>query len=539
MSEDVNVKRAAGIDIRRDGRGLALFTLGSFFTVLLALAIDTAEPLERLTGSGLLARTWGGSVGLLPGLLFCGGLAALGAWEYLTGGGKELKRHVWGLALTAAGLSVLMGAFSESAGGFLGHHSAGLLSRSVHVVPAALLGLVAFVLPVWIVWLKPALDDAPARVPIRKQDPKLPSVVWPQERASSVEVAPVAAKLQSEGLDLGVSPAEAAALIPEDLPSWRTLQRKFVSAAPPAAPHSPYPEDVRLRGEIPTGAKPLLTPHAPSPKRSEGLEEPAVPSLRERTPETEPKRSAVSAREDLALPQEKGESDPVLEMPATLDWGSRQDELEELRIALAELTFEEPAPALPAEDVPQAPEVEERAVESELDESNIPPPPSWEQPVLFEAEEEEPVDAYGTPLSVSEAAHVEAEAEELVEESEADLEPIEADVGAAADSESEEREVTLKPIAAPVASSGKKKKRASKPSPDDRTELLTEIGCHLLERGRVAVSMLQKQYGMDFEEATSVLDELQRMGLIGPYLGGQRRDILLTREEWLEKVSSL
>jgi hypothetical protein len=51
--------------------------------------------------------------------------------------------------------------------------------------------------------------------------------------------------------------------------------------------------------------------------------------------------------------------------------------------------------------------------------------------------------------------------------------------------------------------------------------------------------MLQKQYGMDFEEATTVLDELQRLGLIGPYLGGQRRDILLTREEWLEKVSSL
>jgi len=36
-----------------------------------------------------------------------------------------------------------------------------------------------------------------------------------------------------------------------------------------------------------------------------------------------------------------------------------------------------------------------------------------------------------------------------------------------------------------------------------------------------------------------VLDELQTMGLIGPYLGGQRRDILLTRDEWLEKVSSL
>jgi len=98
--------------------------------------------------------------------------------------------------------------------------------------------------------------------------------------------------------------------------------------------------------------------------------------------------------------------------------------------------------------------------------------------------------------------------------------------------------VTLKPVA---AARGRKKSapKSSMPSGGDRAALLAEIGCHLLERGRVAVSMLQKEYGMDFEEATSVLDELQRMGLIGPYLGGQRRDILLTREEWLEKVASL
>ena len=57
-----------------------------------------------------------------------------------------------------------------------------------------------------------------------------------------------------------------------------------------------------------------------------------------------------------------------------------------------------------------------------------------------------------------------------------------------------------------------------------------------LDRDRVAVSLLQRQFHLDFEESCAVLDELQEMGLIGPYMGGNRRDILLTRDEWLEQV---
>jgi DNA segregation ATPase FtsK/SpoIIIE-like protein len=57
-----------------------------------------------------------------------------------------------------------------------------------------------------------------------------------------------------------------------------------------------------------------------------------------------------------------------------------------------------------------------------------------------------------------------------------------------------------------------------------------------LERDRVAVSLLQRQFDVDFEECCVILDQLQEMGLIGPYLGGSRRDILLTRDEWLSRV---
>ena len=44
---------------------------------------------------------------------------------------------------------------------------------------------------------------------------------------------------------------------------------------------------------------------------------------------------------------------------------------------------------------------------------------------------------------------------------------------------------------------------------------------------------LERRFGIDFDRACKVLDELQQAGLIGPYIGGRSRDILLTREEWL------
>jgi hypothetical protein len=529
LNEMIHVKPTGGIDLRRDGRGLALFTAGAFFAVLLALAVGSSEPLERVTGTGLLARAWSATVGLLPGLVFSIGIAGLGAWEFLTGGVKDLGRHVRGLALTALGLSILVGAFSDSAGGFLGHHSSGAIARYVHAVPAAAIGLVSFLLPIWIHWLKPAiLEDVVVRPKAPPSEVRAPRV--PRTPAAVPEMprpAPAA--------DLGVTAAEAAALIPQDMPSWRSRPRRIDVAPTPATPPSPYPEDVRRRGEIPQGAKLLHPAHVETPQRPQVPDEIEAPALRSRAPESE--HFALAAREDLALSAPGAEVDPVLEMPP---YGStpRADAFDELRLALEELAYPDPATELPPETMPEpmtevasaasieATEevVEDSEEEVEEVETTSAPRPSWEQSDLFTAEDEEPVDAYGTPISVVEAVRDdEGAVDEAVEENEA---------------QAEEPEVTLKPVA---ASRPRKKSSSKSPKPveGDRAALLAEIGCHLLDRGRVAVSMLQKEYGMDFEEATNVLDELQQMGLIGPYLGGQRRDILLTREEWLEKVSSL
>lgn len=98
-----------------------------------------------------------------------------------------------------------------------------------------------------------------------------------------------------------------------------------------------------------------------------------------------------------------------------------------------------------------------------------------------------------------------------------------------------EPQVVLKPQPAVPASRAEK---APARGIDPEKKLLVEVGCMFVERGRVAVSMLQRQYDMDFDQACRVLDDLQEMGLIGPYMGGKNRDILLTKEQWLEKVGA-
>ena len=60
----------------------------------------------------------------------------------------------------------------------------------------------------------------------------------------------------------------------------------------------------------------------------------------------------------------------------------------------------------------------------------------------------------------------------------------------------------------------------------------------ILGENRVAVSMLQRQFELDFKESCKILDELQDLGFIGPYVDGNSRDILMTREEWLAAVGT-
>ena len=110
--------------------------------------------------------------------------------------------------------------------------------------------------------------------------------------------------------------------------------------------------------------------------------------------------------------------------------------------------------------------------------------------------------------------------DEVEEEEEADDEDLEPE----ADDEST---VVLEPHARPSAESDAPPAEISTDG-----ERLLEAGRVVVREGRVAVSLLQREFDCDFDEACTILDELQGEGLIGPYKGGKARDILLSAEEW-------
>ncbi len=749
-------------DLKRDGGGLLLFVAGTFIAVLMVKSLASDEPLETLTGTAAVAQPFANSLGSIPSLLLAAGVAFLGARAFVTGSEARVLRHALGLVGCTLGLSILCGSFSGMGGGRLGLFSGGALAEALHPVLGGLLGLAVVFGSVWFVWLRNP-------IPVGEEQ---------------IRPTPAEKTLRA---DPGVTAAEAAGLIPEDLNHAAELARKSLRERIPAAPPpSPYPEDVRLKGQVPPGATPIQTAHAsstapaprvaapesvasPAPRvqpvaaradlaaaapAAAALAQPAAREVRPLPPgvrplyapdaglsETSEDRVPIAeealaaaptrptweqtglgeedepvdaygtplslveslrkAREELrAEPDEPiasaapvaaapivqpswepdsldlgaDEPDPVafdaaldelvheeeeasLAVPlepepvaivsqTTLVEVTDEDELEsdeelesadELEVAtpleldavpMAEseefsggeadadeqLAVEELAPVALLDEEPFADEddlededplaedeeledgdddedEDEDADEDDEDLDDEFGAESLEEEELLEAEEdalesEEPLEE--EELVEEELAPVEAladepeAAEELADEpvaaaadhAGADAEPelaasearavaqttifdftdastpavelfpepaVAADqapaVQAAASSpealEESEPEVVLQPQ--PVTDARARKTLSVDPQ---RAKLLSEAGCLFVERGRVAVSMLQRQYGMDFDDACKVLDELQDLGLIGPYLGGQRRDILLTRDQWLEKVGA-
>jgi hypothetical protein len=627
-------------DMNRDGLGLLLFALGLFPSVLIVKAMQSSTPLDHVSGDGPLAATWIAAIGALPSLVFTATVALLGGRLFLTGRRDGIGRIALGMALTSVGLAVLLGAFSPTAGGNVGYATGGLVTSMSHVAVGALFGLVALALPIWFTWLRKE------RAPRIAADPESAGGGRPEEE-----------------VDDGVSAEEAAALVPDDFGRAIEEGRKQLATRPSrsASPTSPYPEDVRLKGEIPAGARPLERA-LDAETQSESASQPSSVYRWTAARAGEP---ALGAGADLAVEREAehvfeaqpiGERDPQLG-DAELD----TPELDDADIGGELDGTEAEAHAPPLELIDE----QDGMLTAPAPEAGAPPAepltelprPSWEQPSMFE-DGEEPVDAYGTPRTLVDAlrrdreervaddehieldhdeefadeleevaAHDDGELSEVAElddersgaieidaedastddelEDEVDEELGEEEPAEEGDELADEEEVvataeattrepeprsvpsksgsrsrpldsgpegdgplvelmdqsrtSAKPAAAPAASelavgarstepSGERelvlqprpvsREKAIKPQPvlGERTQLLRDAGCLFVDRGRVAVSMLQRQYGMDFDEACKVLDELQDLGLIGPYLGGQHRDILLTRDQWLEKV---
>ncbi|MDP6954562.1 MAG: DNA translocase FtsK [Planctomycetota bacterium] len=634
--------------------GLTLFTLGAFTAVLVCLVLFKDTPRDAASGTAALGWSVVGAFGVSAALVLSAGLAILGALAFLGLVRNDFVRHAGGVVGTALGLSVLTGALSMDGGGSLGAITGGNLTAVASVFVGAGIGLCALLAPLWLAW----------------------GSLLPERPLQGGRQEGIAAVLSEKHAD-GVTEAEAAALMPTaqgktkprnglETPSRAAINADCAETETiPAPATSPYPEDVRRRGEIPAGAMPLTSDETTQPFTTDGHDEsesahdpaPVEAGLAENDHEqlatgedlaTQAAGQDAEASEgfgaDVGECEPESDSEDVDEGGEALAGTPAEEFAGEEELAEEELAGEDEA-AGDEEGVAEEESAEEDGGAEDDMEDDEPaarvPSPSWEQPALFaeieseifpapeegsspeddvcqqsvadddgeceeapelaeEAEEEyededgeegeyedeeeeydeEEYEEEGEEADelddeeeateedeeydeeeeyeeeeedYEETAELDGE-EEAAEEDEEYDEEEDSDEAAELDEETEasdnegdeagelaenvevaeaEAQVVLEPQAPPEAGLG------GDDDPKAADLMVGQAGELFIQEGRVAVSMLQKRFSIDFDDACRILDTLQELGLIGPYQGGQTRDILMTADEWSARTAEV
>jgi S-DNA-T family DNA segregation ATPase FtsK/SpoIIIE len=84
--------------------------------------------------------------------------------------------------------------------------------------------------------------------------------------------------------------------------------------------------------------------------------------------------------------------------------------------------------------------------------------------------------------------------------------------------------------AAAEKSSGDKQKEDADGS--DYDELLPQGVDVMFETGQASVSMLQRRLKLGYARAARIVDQMEQMGIVGPFEGSKPRALLVTRDQW-------
>ena len=79
---------------------------------------------------------------------------------------------------------------------------------------------------------------------------------------------------------------------------------------------------------------------------------------------------------------------------------------------------------------------------------------------------------------------------------------------------------------APAESGGEKK--------NDYDDLLPQAVDVILETNQASVSMLQRRLKLGYSRAARLVDQMEEMGVVGPFEGSKPRKILITKQQWQE-----
>ena len=84
------------------------------------------------------------------------------------------------------------------------------------------------------------------------------------------------------------------------------------------------------------------------------------------------------------------------------------------------------------------------------------------------------------------------------------------------------------------AAEGKKSEKPEQEQKSDYDELLPQGVDVIFDTGQASVSMLQRRLKLGYARAARLVDQMEELGVVGPFEGSKPRQILLTRQQWQE-----
>ncbi len=71
---------------------------------------------------------------------------------------------------------------------------------------------------------------------------------------------------------------------------------------------------------------------------------------------------------------------------------------------------------------------------------------------------------------------------------------------------------------------------------DQRDEMTTKAIEVVVDAGQASTSLLQRKLKLGYARAARIMDEMEEMGIIGPYEGSKPRQVLITKNQWIEMM---
>ena len=70
---------------------------------------------------------------------------------------------------------------------------------------------------------------------------------------------------------------------------------------------------------------------------------------------------------------------------------------------------------------------------------------------------------------------------------------------------------------------------------EDHDPMLEQAVEIVIDMGQASTSLLQRKCKLGYARAARIMDDMEQMGVIGPYQGAKPREVLITRQQWIER----